>query len=316
MRFAIISDIHGNFPALSAVLEDAERNHIDSFIFAGDYCIGNPYPDECISKIRSLDKKYAIRGNEEQYLKYLIGDDQSTWTNGQFQISYYCYRKIREDNLKYVLSLPHQMKLIYNDITLHMAHSSEAFISDGEHRKWSSSKVAERYQDRFITQDVFRADIHKSLNDDKQFQEIFDRLENGIYIFGHSHIQWSYQSADGKKVLLNPGSCGLPLDCIKEGVPYTILNISENNAIVVEEKRVPFPMEEYIEALRQSDQFTEANVWSKVVMMELRTKRESISRFLRFAEKYAVEIGDEEWPFSISTWERAYKAWENGIHGL
>ena len=113
--------------------------------------------------------------------------------------------------------------------------------------------------------------------------------------------------------MLNPGSCGLPLDCIKEGVPYTILNISENNAIVVEEKRVPFPMEEYIEALRQSDQFTEANVWSKVVMMELRTKRESISRFLRFAEKYAVEIGDEERPFSISTWERAYKAWENRL---
>ena len=28
MRFAIISDIHGNFPALTAVLEDAERNYI------------------------------------------------------------------------------------------------------------------------------------------------------------------------------------------------------------------------------------------------------------------------------------------------
>ena len=130
-------------------------------------------------------------------------------------------------------------------------------------------------------------------------------------LFGHSHIQWSYQSADGKKTLLNPGSCGLPLDCIKEGVPYTILEISENGVIVVEEKRVPFPMEEYIEALRQSDQFTEANVWSKVVMVELRTKRESILRFLSFAEKYADKTGDDERPFSISTWERTYEAWEH-----
>ena len=33
MRFAIISDIHGNLPALDAVLEDANNNNIDNFIF-------------------------------------------------------------------------------------------------------------------------------------------------------------------------------------------------------------------------------------------------------------------------------------------
>ena len=39
-------------------------------------------------------------------------------------------------------------------------------------------------------------------------------------------------------------------------------------------------------------------------------------RPLRFAEKYAEETGDNERPFSISTWEGAYKAWENRIHSL
>lgn len=43
MRFAIVSDIHGNLPALNAVIDDAENNNIDSFIFAGDYYISNPY---------------------------------------------------------------------------------------------------------------------------------------------------------------------------------------------------------------------------------------------------------------------------------
>ena len=38
----------------------------------GDYCISHPYPDECIAKIRSLDKKYAVRGNEEQYLEQCL----------------------------------------------------------------------------------------------------------------------------------------------------------------------------------------------------------------------------------------------------
>lgn len=82
MRFAIVSDIHGNLPALNAVIEDAEKNDIDSFIFAGDYCLSNPYPDECISRIRNLDNKYSIRGNEEKYLERLIGKDPNTWTDG------------------------------------------------------------------------------------------------------------------------------------------------------------------------------------------------------------------------------------------
>lgn len=60
MRFAIISDIHGNLPALNAVIEDAEINNVDHFLFAGDYCLSNPYPNECISRIRNLDKKYMV----------------------------------------------------------------------------------------------------------------------------------------------------------------------------------------------------------------------------------------------------------------
>ena len=56
MRFAIVSDIHGNLPALNAVIEDAEKNNINCYIFVGDYCLSNPYPDEVISRIRNLDK--------------------------------------------------------------------------------------------------------------------------------------------------------------------------------------------------------------------------------------------------------------------
>ena len=83
MRFAIISDIHGNLPALNAVIEDAKNNNVDSFIFVGDYCLSNPYPNECIQRMRDLDKKYIIRGNEEKYLENLIDKDQTMWTDGQ-----------------------------------------------------------------------------------------------------------------------------------------------------------------------------------------------------------------------------------------
>lgn len=188
MRFAIISDIHGNLPALDAVLEDAKNNNIDSFIFVGDYCLSNPYPDECIQRMRDLDKKYIIRGNEEKYLENLIDKDQTMWTDGQMQISYYCYRTISTDNLDFLLSMPNTLELSFNDVNLHVAHSSAEFIDDCEHKEWSTSKVAKRYANRIVTSDSFRSDIHNYFEGNDRFQQIFSELEQGVYIFGHSHI--------------------------------------------------------------------------------------------------------------------------------
>ena len=47
-KFAVVSDIHGNLPALNAVLDDARSRGISEFVFAGDYCLSGPFPDECI----------------------------------------------------------------------------------------------------------------------------------------------------------------------------------------------------------------------------------------------------------------------------
>lgn len=309
MRFAIISDIHGNLPALDAVLEDAKNNNIDCFIFVGDYCLSNPYPNECIQRMRDLDKKYIIRGNQEKYLENLIDKDQTMWVDGQMQIAYYCYRAISDDNLDFLLSMPNTLKLSFSDVNLHVAHSSAEFIDDCEHKEWSSSKVAKRNANRMVTSDSFRSDIHNYFDGNDRFQQIFSELEQGVYIFGHSHIQWSYKSKDGKTILINPGSCGLPLDGVIGSIPYTVLDISDVGNIIVEEKRIPFDMEAYVEVFIKSDQFVEANVWSKIVIQELRTARGHLFDFLGFAEKYAEKIDDKRRPFMLGTWEKAYELW-------
>ena len=97
--------------------------------------------------------------------------------------------------------------------------------------------------------------------------------------------------------MINPGSCGLPLDCVDAGMPYTILDILNTDNIVVEERRVPFPLEEYISIFRQSEQFSKVNVWSRIILKELKTKREHLFYFLQFAEEYAMQIGDKQRPF-------------------
>lgn len=68
-------------------------------------------------------------------------------------------------------------------------------------------------------------------------------------------------------------------------------------------------MERYIDILIKSDQFIKANIWSKVIIRELRTAREHLFFFLRFVEKYAEEIDDERRPFALDTWEKAFDLW-------
>ncbi|MBR4965178.1 MAG: metallophosphoesterase family protein [Lachnospiraceae bacterium] len=313
MRLAVISDIHGNLHALNEVLADAQKNNVDEYIFVGDYCLSSPYPNECIQRMRELDGAHVIRGNEEKYLENLIGKDQSTWTDGQMQISYYCYRAVSEENLEYLLSRPHSLELIYGDTTLHIAHASDAFIEDREIKEWLPAYIAKRYQGREITETSIQEDMHAYFDQDEKFQQIFTELNQGIYIFGHSHVQWNYCSEDGKKILLNPGSCGLPLDGITGSFPYTILDISEDAHVSLEERRIPYDVDAYIKVLLESDQFVKANVWTKIIAQELKTGREHLFWFLQFAEKYAGEIGDTRRPFALDTWETAYEIWSKRI---
>ena len=150
MKFAIISDVHGNLPALNTVIEDAEKRNIDGLIFVGDYCLNSPWPDECITRIRQLDNAYVIRGNEERYLENLVGKDPNTWLDGQMQISYWVYQKLSSENLNYLLSLPTNMSFSCHDVSVNMAHSSADFIGACELKEWRT--LAELFIERFAKQ--------------------------------------------------------------------------------------------------------------------------------------------------------------------
>ncbi|MCL2322126.1 MAG: hypothetical protein FWC47_08490 [Oscillospiraceae bacterium] len=51
IKYALISGIHGNLPALEAVIEDAIKNNVDQYVFLGDYCISLAYPNEVLNCI-------------------------------------------------------------------------------------------------------------------------------------------------------------------------------------------------------------------------------------------------------------------------
>jgi predicted phosphodiesterase len=218
-----------------------------------------------------------------------------------------------KDNLDYLLSIPHRADFTCNGRDIHILHHVDDFIkvSNLENYFNRSSALALKYGEREITPEYHRQQMLDAIEQTPGFTSAISTLADGIYIFGHSHIQWSYKIPDREIYLINPGSCGLPLDCIKNTLPYTILSVNDVGEVLIEEQRVPFDMNRYVEKVKQTSQYTEASVWTKVIIKELLNAREHLVFFLKFAEEYANMIGDNIRPFTVDTWEKAYAEWEN-----
>lgn len=106
MRLALISDVHGNLPALQAVLADIDRIGVDAIFCLGDTIGYGPQPRECLEIIEKRCK-LVLMGNHEHAILY--GAEHFTplarvaidWTAGQ----------LRDPSLlRYLESLPPKAK--------------------------------------------------------------------------------------------------------------------------------------------------------------------------------------------------------------
>jgi predicted phosphodiesterase len=66
VRVAALYDVHGNLPALEAVLAEVAREAVDAIVCGGDVCAG-PMPQECLDALRALDAVF-VRGNGDRAL--------------------------------------------------------------------------------------------------------------------------------------------------------------------------------------------------------------------------------------------------------
>ena len=67
MRFAIISDIHGNMAALEAVVRDLESTGLEEVYAAGDLALFGPHPRQCVAMLRQ-NGWASVRGNTERMI--------------------------------------------------------------------------------------------------------------------------------------------------------------------------------------------------------------------------------------------------------
>ena len=76
MRVAALYDIHGNLPALEAVLDELEDEGVDAIVIGGDIASGPPQPREVVERVRTLPNAYSIRGNADRVRDPQHGDDE------------------------------------------------------------------------------------------------------------------------------------------------------------------------------------------------------------------------------------------------
>lgn len=109
MRVAALYDVHGNLPALEAVLAEVDREGADAIVFGGDIAAG-PFPVETLELVRSLDAE-CIRGNADwrrdewgahQWVRDRLGQEACRWLEGLpdhvvLNGAFYCHATPRSD---------------------------------------------------------------------------------------------------------------------------------------------------------------------------------------------------------------------------
>ena len=76
MRVAALNDVHGNLPALEAVLAEVDAEEFDAIVSGGDLVLG-PFPAECLTLLREREARF-LHGNCERSVLERI-DAQNAW---------------------------------------------------------------------------------------------------------------------------------------------------------------------------------------------------------------------------------------------
>jgi len=298
MRIAIISDIHGNISALSNVLEDAEKQGVTDYIFVGDYIFDLPFANEVVDTIRKIENAHFVQGNKEVYLCELAEQDQSTWNIDQIGVLHQTFRELSRENREYLMAMPEtcRVSMPYSGEILVTHFVKEIAAADIKGSLLSSGVFNEKKP----TREEFLSGKDEFLQRDK-IKEAIQKLHADVVIQGHTHLQWHGYCSD--TLMLNAGSCGLPLDGGVGGA-YTILEDTPQG-LKVEERRVWYDIEPIIEKAKKSLCYEKGKIWMELVFMAMRDNQDGFGIFFELAQRLAEEAGESGNHYSNETWNRA-----------
>jgi putative phosphoesterase len=175
MATGLIYDVHGNLPALEAVLRDARDTPVTRWVLGGDYCSFGAWPAEVVARMDQLQDAVWIRGNWDR------------WQRGE-----------REDMApvpELAAALESAVEALGPELIARLAALPETH-RDGD--------VLYCHGAPFSDMDSFLPD--PSPHD----SELLAGVDAGCVVFGHTHLSVDREH-DGIH-LVNPGSVGMPFD--------------------------------------------------------------------------------------------------------
>src|SRR3954451_1013960 len=104
-RVAVLCDIHGNLPALEAVLADVDAVGVDAIVVGGDVASG-PMPVETLDVLRERDALF-VRGNADRLLDLGGANTAETWVRARYWVA----DRLGNERLAFLSALPLDLTL-------------------------------------------------------------------------------------------------------------------------------------------------------------------------------------------------------------
>lgn len=217
-RIAIISDIHGNLPALEAVLMDINSRSINRIICLGDLAGKGPSSAEVVDLIK-LHCESVVKGNWDFFL-----------TEQTSEMLSWHQEKLGTERLKYMKELPIYKEFHMSGKLIRLCHASP---NDLFHRVHLSTDMSERLR-------LFEPS--KSLN---EFADVV----------GYGDIHGAHIDNFDGKTIFNVGSVGNPLEITQAS--YAILEGAyeslEESPFTIALVRVPYDIELAVKHAEETD---------------------------------------------------------------
>jgi len=216
MRYALISDIHGNLEALDSVLAALSKESIDEYLCIGDVIGYGANPVECVKTVRSLGPKVLVAGNHEWGVTGLFGLEN--FTDLAREAVLWTRAKIGRDESDYLKTF----RLVHEEKDCTLVHGSLA--------------SPEKFYYIFTADDAY---------------ETIRLMKNHLCFVGHTHRAgifylegdavrgsdaWKIKVDRESKYVVNIGSVGQPRD----RDPRSAFAIYDTDKDVVEIRRVGY----------------------------------------------------------------------------
>ena len=224
IKVGVLSDIHGNMEALTAVLEDIDFWDIKRLLILGDIALMGAEPNETIDFVRGLASKYdvdIIQGNTDLFI---VNDELPNVPDFAKNSIIYAKKVLSEENKAFLKLLPKEKSLKIGNTSILMVHGSP----------------------RKNDENIFPA---------KSVEEIKPMIANtteSLILCGHTHLPAGYQIEN--QTVVNAGSVGRPFTENQKAC-YVVLEIDEEkeNSFSVEHKFVDFDVETSAKKLSKLD---------------------------------------------------------------